>query len=319
VFDFGKITLGYLWCSCSKSKFIISYLLKLFAHEDGFSFPNTRCHPDPVKLYLVKKIEYIKQMNQIYKSTSIPHATTTEAASSNIPSQLSDGSLHSSAPEPNVLLCPPSPFSFSPRLHRILGRSRYIPAEDEDPKGDEIGVELRNNRSDLVVTPHETSNMVNSGKVDTGIIDGGDHEETHNCCVDNQVPSFLEYSDGESGKVKEMLVLDEDDEEEFDELNPSDYEGLSMSGMLVNTDSGGYYEKNTDDMDVADDTASLDMDVGMSAAAMDDELLEDRTDMLGVEVTEDEIPVEMEVNGETCLFSQAAIAELHLLRENARL
>jgi hypothetical protein len=31
------------------------------------------------------------------------------------------------------------------------------------------------------------------------------------------------------------------------------------------------------------------------------------------------IPVEMEIDGETCLFSQAAIAELHLLRENTRL
>jgi hypothetical protein len=72
-------------------------------------------------------------------------------------------------------------------------------------------------------------------------------------------------------------------------------------------------------MEIADDTASMDMSDGMSEVAMGDGWLEKEMEPLGHVILEDEIPVEMEVNGEMCLFSWAAIAELHLLRENAHL
>jgi hypothetical protein len=116
-----------------------------------------------------------------------------------------------------------------------------------------------------------------------------------------------------------MVISEEDDEEEVDELNSSKYEGLSIVGMHVNADSGGYYEVSPDAMDMADDTVPMDIDVGMSETVMDDGLPEEGMNILGVEMMEDEIPVKMEVNGETCLFSWAVIAELHLLRENTRL
>jgi hypothetical protein len=152
-------------------------------------------------------------------------------------------------------------------------------------------------------------NVDNSGNVSTGITESGAYEETHTYDDDNQAPSSLEYLDGEDGKANEMVISEEDDEEEVDELDSSEYEGLSMVGMLVNTDSGGYYEKDTEDMDVADETVSLDMNVGMAEDAMDNGLLEGQMRFSRTEIVEAEIPVEMEVDGEMHLFSQAAIAE----------
>jgi hypothetical protein len=266
---------------------------------------------------MVKKAEYIEQMNQLYKTPSVPQVST-ELESSTMSPQIPIDPLPSTS-NPATSLCPPSPFSFSPRLHHILGRSRYVPTENEDPRNEGILEGRDNYRSDLTGTPIGNVPADNSGTASIGVQEGSGHEETHDYYDENQAPSLLEYSDGETGQTKEMVVSDKDDEEEVDELNLSEYEGFLMAGMLVNTDSGGYYEKNVDDMDVADDTASMDMDVGMSAAAMDDELLEDRMGVFGIKMAEDEIPVEMEVDGETCLFSRAAIAELHLLRENARL
>jgi hypothetical protein len=252
-------------------------------------------------------------MNQIYKSSSNPPLIPVEALLFNTSVPPSNDPLPSSPSGPVASMCQSSPFSFSPRLHRILDRSQYIPTGDEALKDDNLDDGRGNDWSDLRGTPIGNMPADNSGTASSGVHEGSDHEETHDYYDKNQAPSSLEYSDGENGKAKEIVMLDEDDEEEVDELNSSEYEGFLMAGMLVNTDLGGYYEKNTDD------TASMDIDVGMSAAAMDDELPDDRMGVLGIEMTEDEILVEMEVNGETCLFSQAAIAELHLLRENTHL
>jgi hypothetical protein len=179
-----------------------------------------------------------------------------------------------------------------------------------------------NDRSDTTVTilgALNSQTRIDSINADNGIIGREDQEGSHEDYDDNQAPSSLEYSDGEGGKGKGRVTSEMDDEEEVDELNSSKYEGLSMAGMMVNADSGGYYEKGTDDMDMADDTAQMNMDDGMVEAAMDVELLEEAMEPMGAETVEDEIPMEMEVDGETCLFSRAAIAELHLLRENVHL
>jgi hypothetical protein len=155
-----------------------------------------------------------------------------------------------------------------------------------------------------------------SRNADAGVPEGGDREEGSLDNNWNQAPSSLVYPDGEGGKAKDIVVSEGDKEEEVDELNSSEYEGLSMVGMLVNTDMGGYYEKGPDNMDVADNRNWMDVDNEMSEADMDNVLPEEGTNVLGAEMTEDEILVKMEVDGETCLFSWAAIAELHLLREN---
>jgi hypothetical protein len=129
----------------------------------------------------------------------------------------------------------------------------------------------------------------------------------------------LKYSDGEGIPSAKIVVSEDDNEEEVEELNLSEYEGLSIVGMRMNVDSGGYYEVSLDAMDVTDDTAQMDMDDRISEKDRNEVLLEQKTENMGAEIMEDEIPVEMEIDGETCLFSREAIAELHLLRENVRL
>jgi hypothetical protein len=109
--------------------------------------------------------------------------------------------------------------------------------------------------------------------------------------------------DGEGGKDKGMVTSETENEEEVDELNSSEYEGLLMGGMLVNMDMGGYYEEVVDTIEVTDDTAQLDMDDRMSETDMDEDIPERKTENLGGEMMEDEIPVEMEIDGEMCLFS----------------
>jgi hypothetical protein len=256
-------------------------------------------------------------MNQLYKTPSVPQVSTDVEPSTMSP-QIPIDPLPSTS-NPATSLHPPSPFSFSPRLHRILGRSQYVPTEDKDPRNEGILEGRDNYRSDSMVTPLTMLNsqsVNNSVHAETGAIGDDDHEGSRDDYDHNQAPSSLEYSDGEKGKTNEMVISEEEDEEEVDELDSSEYEGLSMVGMMVNTDSGGYYENN---MDVADDTAQMGMDDGLPEADMDEDLPERETENLGGEMMEDEIPVEMEVDGETCLFSQAALAELYLLRENARL
>jgi hypothetical protein len=202
----------------------------------------------------------------------------------------------------------------------MLGWSWYIHTGDEDLKGEEVRGKIGNNWSNSIVNPPEKINIVNSGKANTGVTDGGDaHEGNRDDDDENQAPSFLEYSDGEGEKDKVIVMSETEDEEEVDELNSSEYEGLSMAGMLINTDSGRYYEIDIDAMDMVDEVVPMDMDVGISEAAMDDGLPEEEMGPIELKTLKDEIPVEMEIDGETCLFSQAAIAELHLLRENARL
>jgi hypothetical protein len=88
-----------------------------------FRFPNTRCHPDPVKLYLVKKVEYIEQMKRLYQTVATPQDASAEVSTSVGQSDSSIDPLLSSASEFALPLRPLSPFSFSPHLHRMLGRS----------------------------------------------------------------------------------------------------------------------------------------------------------------------------------------------------
>jgi hypothetical protein len=250
--------------------------------------------------------------------TSIPQVTPTEVEPSNMSAQ-SPIDLIPSTSSPITSLHQPSPFSFSPCLHHILGRSRYIPTEDKDPKDEGVLKGCENYQSNLMVTPLDTLNsqtVNNSVHADTGTIGGNDHEGSCDDYDKNQAPSSLEYSDGEGGKSKGMVTSEVEDKEEVDELNLSEYEGLSIAGMLMNMDSGGYYKMDADNMDMADEVAPMDIDVGISEAVMDDGLPEE-TGPIGAETLEDEIPVKMEVNGEMCLFSWAVIAELHLLRENA--
>jgi hypothetical protein len=248
-------------------------------------------------------------MNQLYKTTSFPPISSAEAEPSNILSHSSNDPLPPSTFELIPSLCQLSPLSFSPHLHCILGRSRYVPTEDEDPKGGIVADDCRNFQSDTIVNPPEVSETIEKDEV----IPSRARDDTQ-----NSEPGSLEYSDGEGGKVEE-IVVSESNEEEVDELNSSEYGGLLMVGMLVNTDLGGYYEKITDDMDMVDDTAPMDMDGDMLEAMMDDRLPVEETELPQGNVAMDEIPVKMNVNGETCLFSQAAIAELHLLRENVHL
>jgi hypothetical protein len=319
VFDSGRTVSGCSWLSCFKSKLFFSlfeYLLIVMF----FRFPNTRCHPDPVKLYLVKKVEYVEQMKLLYPAVTTPQDASIEISSSVGQGDSSIDPLQSSASEFALPLRSSSPFSFSPCLHRMLGRSRYIHTGDEGLKGEEVKGKIGNNRSDSLVNPSEKTNNVTPGEANTGVTDGGDiHERDLDDDDKNQALSSLEYSDGEGGNVNKMVTSETENEEEVDELNSSEYEGLSMGGMLVNTDTGGYYEEVAENMDVTDDTAQLDMGNGIPEADVDEDLLEMETGNLRGEMMEDENPVEMEVDGETCLFSREAIAELHLLWENARL
>jgi hypothetical protein len=257
-------------------------------------------------------------MNQLYKTPSIPH--TTEVEPSTLSTQSPIDPIPSSS-NPVTSLHPPSPFSFSPCLHCILGRSRYVPTEDEDPKDEGILEGCENYQSDSMVTPLATLNsqtVNNSVHSDNGMMGDNDPEGCRDDENRNQTPSSLEYSDGEKGKANEMVISEEDDEE-VDELDSSEYEGHSMVGMMVNMDSGGYYEKDVEDVVIADDNVPTDMGDGMPEADMDEDLPERKTENLGGEMVADEIPVEMEVDGDTCLFSRTVIAELHLLRENVRL
>jgi hypothetical protein len=263
---------------------------------------------------MVKKAEYIEQMKQLYKMPSIPQISTEVEPSNTSTPHLSDP-IPNSPSFPVTSLHQSSPFSFSPHLHHIRSRSRYIPNEDDDPKVDNVDDGRENDQSDLPVSSLDNMTANNFGNAVTGVSDRDDREEDGSEYGGNNAPSSLEYSDGEGGRKSKMVVSD-DEEEEVDELNSSEYKGLSMAGMMVNTDSGGYYER---DMDMADDTAQIDMDDGLPEVDMDEDLPEREVENLGGEMMEDEIPVEMEVDGETCLFSRAALAELSLLRENARL
>jgi hypothetical protein len=279
------------------------------------SFPNNRCHPDPVKLYLVKKVEYIEQMNRLYKTPSVPQVST-EVEPSTMSTQIPIDPLPSTSNSVTSLR-PPSPFSFSPRLHCILGRSRYVPTEDEDPKNKGIPEERENYRSNSMATPlaisisQTVNNPIHS---DPGIMVDNDPERSGDDEDGNQAPSSLEYSDGEKGKANEMVISEEDEEEEVDELDSSEYEGLSMVGMMVNTDSGGYYEEDAEDVVMAYDNAPTDMDDGMSEADKDDGM---PTHSEG-DIPEDEIPAELDVDGETWLFSQSALSELRARLQDAR-
>jgi hypothetical protein len=261
-------------------EYVVNSFLILLLFLDCFylRFPNTHSHPDPVKLYLVKKLEYIEQMNRLYKTSFLLTVVLDEVEIPDASPTSLDNALHPSSSVPIPSLLQASPFSFSPRLHRILGRSRYVPNEEEDPVDEGQG----NDRSDLRKTPIGNVPADNSGTASNGVQEGSDHEETHDYHDENQAPSPLEYSDGENDKATEMVVSDKDDEEEVDELNSSEYEGFSMTGMLVNTDSGGYYEEVADTMDVTEDTAQMDLDDRLSEKGMDEELPERKTENKGV-------------------------------------
>jgi hypothetical protein len=285
-------------------------------------FSNNCCYPDPVKLYLIKKIEYIEQMNQLYKTTSIPQVTPASAGPSDILSNSSNDLLPPSTSEIVPSLCQPSPFSFSPHLHRILGWPQYVHTKDKDLKGGEVGNEHENFWSNSMVKPPEAldSKVVNNSEnVGNSVSEGGNHEENCNDYDKNQVPNFLEYSGDKVDKAAEIVVSEGNDKEEVDELNLIKYESLSMVEMWVNANSDGYYKLSPDVIDVVDDTAQIDVDNRMSEAVVDEDFARDKTEISKNGSVIDKILVKMEVDGETCLFSWAAIAELHLLQENVRL
>jgi hypothetical protein len=111
---------------------------------------------------------------------------------------------------------------------------RYVPTKDDNPKGDKVDDGRGNDWSDSMVTPLEVPNSLpvnNLMNVTTDIIGSDTYEENRDDSYKNQAPSPLEYSDGEGGEAKGMVMSDVEDDEEVDKLNLSEYEGLSMVGM----------------------------------------------------------------------------------------